>query len=191
MHVRSFNDNFHPTNHWANPVQFVVWSVIGVVVMRQTRGRYLWLSKRDQLKFGLVILGIPGGHIFSGCLYQAPKYNFIGWWEKTFGLSFVADSWISGFQGYYSSVSRVHKAIINIRWHNSKKVLLIGLTIHKCLKFRLGEFPPRHVDFPVWFQPTLFEKSPNFSIQVLVRDSVIYFVVITGEEILKRRKPIS
>jgi len=86
--------------------QFVVWSVIGIVIMRQTRG-------------------IPGGHLFSGCLYQGPKYNFIGWLP---GLLF--------------------------------EVLLIGLTIHKCLKFRLGEFPP--------------------SIQVLVRDSVIYFVVITA-----------
>ncbi|KIM45646.1 hypothetical protein M413DRAFT_24800 [Hebeloma cylindrosporum] len=44
--------------------------------------------------------------------------------------------------------------------HGFQDCLLIGLTIHKCLKFRLGEFPP--------------------SIQVLARDSVIYFVSITA-----------
>ncbi|KIM45663.1 hypothetical protein M413DRAFT_442316 [Hebeloma cylindrosporum] len=85
-------------------LQSAVWTAISIPILKNARG-------------------FPGRHIFSGCLYVAPSYIFVGW--------------VPGF--IFESI-------------------LVVLTIHKGLKYRVNDLPP--------------------TVEVLIRDSVVYFLSV-------------
>jgi len=83
-----------------------------------------------------------------------------------------------GFQALYSKVIQIFspsKLSLNIFF----EAILVVLTVHKGLKYRINELPPTCVYISALF-PRTFQDDILFSVEVLIRDSVVYYVAVNG-----------
>lgn len=121
--------------------------------------------------------GIMGQHVFTGCLYAGPSWGPLAW-APVFFVEGKSMSISNNIPCISTSSHLTHLLQINLIVLGT----LVILMIYKCRSYEV--FTPTLVVHSIRNQRPIIIITFIHSIKILARDSIIYFIGLTGQSLM-------